>query len=103
MPLYRRIPKRGFHSPNRVPYQVVNLSDFARFDTKSVIDVAYLRTAGAVSGREPRIKLLAFGEVTGSFQVRVHAASETARKKIEAAGGSVELLAWGSAPSGDGK
>jgi large subunit ribosomal protein L15 len=103
MPLYRRIPKRGFHSPNRVPYQVVNLSDFARFDAKSVIDVAYLRTAGAVSGREPRIKLLAFGEVTGPFQVRVHAASETARKKIEAAGGSVELLAWGSAQSGDGK
>ena len=103
MPLYRRIPKRGFHSPNRVPYQVVNVSDFARFDAKSAIDVDYLREAGAVSGRDPRVKLLGFGDVKGAFRVRVHAVSETARKKIEAAGGSVELLTWGPEKSGDGK
>jgi large subunit ribosomal protein L15 len=94
MPLYRRVPKRGFHSPNRVAYQVVNVADFARFDAKAVIDADYLKGAGAVSGREPRVKVLGFGEVSGAFRVRVHAVSEAARKKIEAAGGSVELVAW---------
>lgn len=102
MPLYRRIPKRGFHSPNRVAFQVLNVSHFARFDAEALIDVDYLREAGAVSGREPRIKVLGFGDVSGAFRVRVHAVSETARKKIEAAGGSIEILAWGSQKAGDG-
>jgi large subunit ribosomal protein L15 len=94
MPLYRRIPKRGFHSPNRIPYQVLNLRDLARFDAKATIDPDYLSAHGAVSGREPRVKLLGVGDVSGAYHVRVHAISESARKKIEAAGGNVELLDW---------
>jgi large subunit ribosomal protein L15 len=103
MPLYRRIPKRGFHSRNRVPYQVVNVGDFERFDAGAVIDADYLRDKGAVSGREARVKVLGAGELQGAFRVRVHAVSEAARRKIEAAGGSVEIAAWGVPPGGDGK
>jgi len=103
MPLYRRIPKRGFHSPNRVAYQVVNLADFERFEAGAVVDVDYLRAKGVVSGREPRVKLLGTGDVAGAFRVHVHAASGTARRKIEAAGGTIEILAWQTPASGDGQ
>ena len=56
MPLYRRIPKRGFHSPNRVAYQVLNLTDFERFEQGATVDVEYLRAKGIVSGRAARVK-----------------------------------------------
>jgi large subunit ribosomal protein L15 len=102
MPLYRRIPKRGFHSPNRVPYQVLNVADLERFGT-GAIDPEMLKRLGAVSGADPRVKLLGVGEVKAAFQVRVHAVSEVARKKVEAAGGSVELLAWKATKAEDGK
>lgn len=106
MPLYRRIPKRGFKSPNRVAYQVVNLADFERFEASALIDADYLKEKGVVSGRLPRVKVLGEGEIGAPFKVRVHAVSEAARKKIEAAGGTVEILAWNApaAPKGeDGK
>lgn len=92
MPLYRRVPKRGFYSPNRVENQVVNLSQFERFDVGQEIDVDYLKSCGMISGRDPRVKILGTGEVAGAFRVKVHAVSEAARKKIEAAGGKVELV-----------
>ena len=105
MPLYRRIPKRGFHSPNRVAYQVVNVRDFERFESGAVVDVEYLKNKGVVSGRTPRVKLLGNGDLAAAFRVRVHAVSETARKKIEAAGGAIEIVAWegANAPAEDGK
>ncbi|MFN8178582.1 MAG: 50S ribosomal protein L15 [bacterium] len=103
MPLYRRIPKRGFHSPNRVAYQVLNVADLARFATGATVDPATLSQLGAISGRDPRVKILGVGEVSGALRLRVHAISETARKKIEAAGGSVELIAWTNAKAEDGK
>jgi len=103
MPLYRRIPKRGFHSPNRVPYQVLNVADLARFATGATVDLETLSQVGAISGRDPRVKILGVGDVSGALRLRVHAISETARKKIEAAGGSVELIAWSSAKAEDGK
>lgn len=94
MPLYRRIPKRGFHSPNRVPYQVLNVRDLARFDAKTTLDPQTLLRLGAVSGQDPRVKILGVGDVKAAYRVRVHAVSESARKKIEAAGGNVEILDW---------
>ena len=103
MPLYRRIPKRGFKSPNRVSYQVLNLGEFERFEAGTVIDADYLKTKGVVSGRMPRVKILGEGELTGAFTVRVHAVSESARKKIEAAGGSVEILTWNAPKGEDGR
>jgi large subunit ribosomal protein L15 len=103
MPLYRRIPKRGFHSPNRVAYQVLNLSDFARFEPGAMVDLDYLRAKGIVSGRDARVKVLGFGEVGAAFRVRVHAVSGSARKKIEAKGGQIEILAWDRVVGEDGK
>ncbi len=97
MPLYRRVPKRGFFSRNRVENQIVNLCDFERFDASREIDLAYLREIGMASGPEPRVKVLGNGDVKGAFKVRVHAISASARQKIEAQGGSVELIPWGKA------
>lgn len=97
MPLYRRVPKRGFTSPNRIENHVINLDDFERFDASRAIDVAYLREIGIVNGPDPRIKVLGNGEISGAFQVKVHAVSRSAREKIEAKGGSVEIVEHGTA------
>lgn len=101
MPLYRRVPKRGFTPPNRVENQVINLSDFARFDAGRDIDVPYLQELGMVSGPDPKVKVLGGGELQGSFRVKVHAVSASARAQIEKNGGSVEILPYGR-PSGGG-
>jgi len=95
MPLYRRIPKRGFTPPARIENQVINLSDFERFDAGRDIDPTYLEELGLVGGLEPRVKVLGKGEVRGAFRVKVHAVSASARKGIEAAGGTVEILPYG--------
>ena len=94
MPLYRRVPKKGFFNRNRVENQVVNLSQFDRFDAAEEINVDYLKSKGLVSGREAKVKILGNGELSGAFRVKVHAVSETAKQKIEAAGGSVELIPY---------
>jgi large subunit ribosomal protein L15 len=95
MPLYRRVPKRGFSPPRRIENQVVNLQDFERFEQGRDVDVAYLQELGLVSGPEPRVKILGDGDLQGAFQVKVHAVSAAARQKIEATGGSVEIVPWG--------
>ena len=90
MPLQRRVPKRGFTSPNKVEYEVVNVGDLERVEgaeiTPETLDAVRLADGNK------RIKLLANGEINRKVNVRVHAASEAARAKIEAAGGTVELL-----------
>jgi len=102
MPLYRRLPKKGFAPRNRVPYQVINLADFERFEGVGEITPEYLASVGAISGRNPRVKILADGELKGSFKVSVHAVSANARQKIEGSGGSVEILPWTRTGRGDG-
>jgi large subunit ribosomal protein L15 len=94
MPIYRRVPKRGFYSRNRVENQVVNLSDFERLEASQEITVEYLRARGMVRGQQPRVKILGAGEVAEAFRVRVHAVSAAARKQIEEKGGSVELVPY---------
>jgi large subunit ribosomal protein L15 len=102
MPLYRRIPKRGFHNPHRVENQIVNLSDFKRFEPTQEITVEYLKKMGLVSGPFPKVKILGVGELTAAFRVRVHGMSESARQKIEAKGGTVEIVAYEArGPRGD--
>ena len=95
MPLYRRLPKRGFlpHG-GKHPYAVVNLKSLAAFDANAVVDADSLIKARLIknSGRE-RVKLLGDGEVPHALTVKVHAISASARQKIEARGGRVELLA----------
>lgn len=94
MPLYRRLPKRGFlpHGGKR-PYAVVNLSDLGTFAAESVVDPDSLVSARLVRRAERnRVKILAEGEVAHALTVRVHAVSDAARAKIEAKGGRVEVL-----------
>jgi large subunit ribosomal protein L15 len=100
MPLYRRVPKKGFVNPSRVETQVVNVNQFERFDAAATIDVDYLKSKGQISGRDPRVKVLGDGDLSGAYTVRVHAVSKSAREKIEAAGGTVEILSHSSAKSG---
>ena len=95
MPLHRRLPKRGFLPPGgKTEYAVVNLKYLAAaFGAGSTIDPAGLVTAGFIKKSErSRVKLLGTGDVAHALTVKVHAVSESARGKIEAAGGRIELL-----------
>jgi len=94
MPLYRRIPKRGFLPyGGKTEYAVVNLKALGAFATGSVVDPDGLVKAGLIkrSGRA-RVKLLGDGEVPHALTVRVHAISASARTKIEGQGGRIEVL-----------
>ncbi|MBA2426962.1 MAG: 50S ribosomal protein L15 [Actinobacteria bacterium] len=92
MPLVRRLPKlKGFKPPHETVYGVVNL-DSLRELAPSEIGPAELRTAGLIKKRSELIKVLGRGDIDRSVSVRAHAFSESAVAKIEAAGGSVEVL-----------
>jgi len=90
--LHRRLPKRGFTNIFRVEYATVNVKDLDRFDANTTVDVEVLREAGLVKKLHGGVKLLGDGEVKKPLVVKVHKASISARQKIEAAGGRVELL-----------
>jgi large subunit ribosomal protein L15 len=92
MPLYRRIPKRGFTNPFTKSVGTVNVKDLARFDAGATVDEAALREAGLINRKVDMIKILGDGELEIALNVKVHAASATATQKIEKAGGTVELL-----------
>lgn len=96
-PIARRTPKaKGFKNPFRVEYAVVNLDTLAGFGAGSTIDPETLRKRGLVAKRG-LVKVLGRGEISVSLTVKAHAFSDAARQAIEAAGGSVEVLAapWG--------
>jgi large subunit ribosomal protein L15 len=95
MPLIRRIPKRGFKSPNRVEYQVVNVRDLDRFDGE--VTIQSLKGAGLIRSLSKPVKVLGVGEVAKALSVSAHAFSGTARTKIEGAGGSVSVVTEGAA------
>jgi large subunit ribosomal protein L15 len=94
MPLYRRLPKRGF-TPygGKTTYAVVNLESLGVFAANAVVDPDGLAQAGLIklSGRS-RVKILGNGDIAHALTVRAHAVSESARAKIEAKGGRVETL-----------
>jgi large subunit ribosomal protein L15 len=91
MPLVRRLPKRGFRPQDRLPYQVVNVKDLARFEAGSALDAAALASAGLVPRADRPVKILGEGELAVAVRVRADAASAAARRKIEAAGGAVDV------------
>lgn len=91
MPLQRRIPKRGFRNPFRKEYAVVNVQELNRFDANAQIDRAALMATGLISAKDQAIKILGTGELTVALNVNVDKVSESARGKIEAAGGSVTV------------
>ena len=100
MPLQRRLPKRGFRSPNRTRYAIVKLSQLERFESGSVIDAGALEAARLVRGHLP-IKLLCDGTLTRKLTVKVDKASQSARDAIAAAGGTIEIVENAGAESND--
>jgi large subunit ribosomal protein L15 len=94
MPLHRRVPKRGFHNPFRVEYQVVNLDTLAeRFDAGTVVTPELLAKHRLVASAAKPLKVLGRGEIAKALTVHAHKFSGEAAKKIAAAGGATEQLA----------
>jgi len=94
MPLYRRLPKRGFNNAQHaVRYLPVNLETLNRFEDGARVDEAALRQAGLANGRSDGIKILGSGELTRKLTVCAHAFSASAKAKIEGKGGVCEIAA----------
>jgi large subunit ribosomal protein L15 len=93
MPMPRRIPKRGFKNPNRVEAFPINVAQLDKlFDAGATVNMETLRAKGVVPKLVETIKILGEGELTKKLTVKAHRASETAKSKITAAGGSFELI-----------
>src|SRR5262245_9223479 len=93
MPLHRRVPKRGFHNPFRVEYDVVNLDTLAaKFDAGTVVTPELLRERGLIAPGTRPIKVLARGDLAKALTVRAHKFSGKAAEKIVAAAGTVEAI-----------
>ena len=100
MPLYRRMPKRGFNNARHtVRYVAVNLESLNRFENGATVDATALRKAGLANGPVQRIKILGDGEISKKLTVSAHAFSATAKSKIEAKGGSCQVIAVKKAPT----
>ena len=92
MPLIRRIPKRGFYNPFSKQYAIVNVEDLAAFEAGSVVDFAALKAAGLVNKEFDGLKVLGNGELTVALTVKATKFTQSAREKIEAAGGKAEEI-----------
>ena len=92
MPLARRVPKRGFNNIFAKPLEFVNVSELNRFDEGAVVDAQALLAAGILSKCTYGVKILGNGELTKKLTVNAAAFSETAKQKIEAAGGKTEVV-----------
>ncbi|MEE0205041.1 MAG: 50S ribosomal protein L15 [Oscillospiraceae bacterium] len=92
MPLARRIPKRGFNNIFAKPLEAVNISVLNKFEDGAVVDAEALLVAGILSKCEYGVKFLGCGEVTKKLTVKASAFSESAKAKIEAAGGKAEVV-----------
>ena len=92
MPLYRRIPKRGFTNRNTKYVVTLNVSDLERFDNGTTVTVDVLREAGLVKNSFDGVKILGNGELTKKLDVQVNAFSASAKEKIEALGGKAEVI-----------
>ena len=92
LPLTRRLPIKGFTNYTRREYEVVNLSDLERSGLEGTVTIAVLRAAGIVTRSRKPVKVLAMGEVTKALDLKINAISAKAREKIEAAGGTIELV-----------
>lgn len=92
-PLFRRLPKRGFNNARfAAEYQVVNVGDLNRFEAGTKVDLACLKKAGLARERGKAVKILGNGEIDRALTVTASKFSESAVKKITAAGGTAEVL-----------
>ena len=92
MPLARRLPKRGFHNIFAKPLEAVNVSVLEKFEDGDVVNAQALLEKGILSKCEYGVKILGNGEITKKLTVQASAFSASAKEKIEAAGGTVELI-----------
>ena len=92
MPLIRRLPKRGFTNIFRKEVEIVNLGDLEAFENGSTVDVDALKALGKVRNNAKIVKVLGEGDLKVKLTVQAHRFSKSAREKIEAAGGKVEVL-----------
>ena len=92
LPLFQRLPKRGFHNVNRVEYSVVNVEDLNVFADNTVVDVKALQEAGLVKKLYDGVKILGDGKLTKKLTVKAHKFSAKAKIAIEEAGGTVEVM-----------
>ena len=93
MPLQRRLPKRGFHNPFRVKMAVVNVAQLEALLAGSEATPETLALQGLIHGKGKRVKILGEGSLSKALTVRAHGFSAKAKEKIEAAGGTAELIA----------
>lgn len=92
MPLYRRIPKRGFTNRNTKDIVAVNMSVLEVFDNDTVVTVDTLKEQGIIKNARDGVKILGNGELTKKLTVQVNAFSASAKEKIEALGGKAEVI-----------
>ncbi|MCI8442268.1 MAG: 50S ribosomal protein L15 [Provencibacterium sp.] len=92
MPLQRRIPKRGFVNIFATRYTAINLSALDKFESGAVVDAAALKEAGIIKKELDGVKILGQGELTKALTVKAAKFSESAKQKIEAAGGKAEVI-----------
>ncbi len=92
LPLYRRLPKRGFHNRFGKEYAIVNVESLNQFEDGAVVDTAALMAQGLVRAEHDGVKVLGRGEITKKLTVKAAVFSETAQEKIAAAGGKTEVV-----------
>jgi len=92
MPLYRRIPKRGFHNRNTKEIVAINLEVLERFEDGATVSVDTLIETGIIKNPRDGVKILGRGELTKKLNVQVNAYSASAKEKIEALGGTAEVI-----------
>ena len=92
MPLYRRIPKRGFTNRNHKDIVAINISKLEMFDNGADVTIEALKEAGIVKNERDGVKILGNGELTKKLNVTANAFSASAKEKIEALGGKAEVI-----------
>jgi len=92
MPLYRRIPKRGFKNRNTKEIVAINISELERFRSGSTVTVEKMVEVGLIKNPRDVVKILGNGEFTKKLNVKANAFSASAKEKIEALGGTVEVI-----------
>lgn len=92
LPLYRRLPKRGFYNHFAVKYAIINVDALNAFEDGAVIDIDTIRAAGLIKKEFDGLKVLGNGEITKKLTIRAAMFSATAKEKIEAAGGKAEVI-----------
>lgn len=109
MPIYRRLPKRGFNKPNRLDWCEVNLGrlqaaiDAKKLDIKKPVDIEALLAAGLIGKRRDGVRLLGKGELKSKVNLVIDHATKTATEAVEKAGGTIKLVERKAAPAADEK